>query len=215
MSIFKKITYSILLSFLTLFFVSCANDDGKIKKEKDAEMEKDKKTIENIAILVAEGFHDGEAYMPMGFLLNQGYNITVIGPERGKVKAYNSEFTINIEKAVNEVSPDDFAALILPGGKGPALLRENPDVVDFVSAFNETGKIIAGICHGPQVLITAGLVEGMTCTGVAGIQEELEEAGANYLDQPVVVDRNLITSRVPKDLYDFSKTIADKLEENK
>jgi len=166
-----------------------------------------------VAILVAEGFHDGEAYMPMGYFVNQGFEVTVIGSEAGKVKSYNSDFTINIDKAVTEVNAEDFDALVLPGGKGPALLRENVDVVEFVKAFQATGRVIAAICHGPQVLITAGLVEGMTCTGVGGIQEELEVAGARFIDEPVVVDGNLVTSRVPGDLYDFSSTIVKKINE--
>jgi protease I len=166
-----------------------------------------------VAVLVAEGFHDSEAYLPIGYLLNQGYHITVIGPERGTVKAYNSEFTINIDKAVSEVSPDDFHALILPGGSGPAVLRENEDVINFVSEFWQTGKVTAAICHGPQVLVTAGLLDGRTSTGTGGIRGELEEAGATFVDQPVMVDGNLITSRNPNDLYVFSESIAIALRE--
>ncbi len=164
-----------------------------------------------VAVLVAEGFHDGEAYMPIGFLLNQGFEITVIGPERGSVKAYNSDFTINIEKAVSEVSPEDFHALVLPGGQGPSVLRENDEVINFVSQFWQTGRVTAAICHGPQVLISANLMEGKTSTGIGGIQEELEEAGVNFVDQSVVIDGHLITSRMPDDLYDFSQAIVEEL----
>jgi protease I len=166
-----------------------------------------------IAVLVAEGFHDGEAFMPIGYLLNQGYHITIIGPERGPVKAYNSDFTITIEKAVSEVSPDDFHALILPGGTGPAVLRLNEEVVNFVSEFWQTGRVTAAICHGPQVLVTARLLDGRTSTGTGGIRGELEEAGARFVDEPVVVDGNLITSRHPGDLYVFSESIANALRQ--
>jgi len=199
----------ILAMAMAITMVSCQEI---VETEKADEMkQQDGQIMGRVAILVAEGFHDGEAYMPMGFLLNQGFEIMVIGPEVGTVKSYNSDFTIDIEKSVRDVSPDDFDALVLPGGKGPALLREIPDVLDFVTAFNATGKTIAAICHGPQVLITAGLVDGMTCTGVAGIKDELEAAGAVYLDQSLVRDGNLITSRVPKDLFDFSNAIAEAL----
>ena len=160
-----------------------------------------------IAVLVGEGYHDGEAYMPMGYLSNRGAVMTVIGPERGEVTAYNSDFTIQIQQAVTEVSINDFDALILPGGEAPAMLRENEDVVSFVRDFFETGKVVAAICHGPQVLARAGVLEGMTATGVGGIQEELEEAGATFVDESVVVYENLITSRTPPDLYDFSRAI--------
>jgi protease I len=201
------------MMLLTMIFATAMVSCNEVKETETTEemKQQDKQMMGRVAILVAEGFHDGEAYMPMGFLLNQGYEIMVIGPEVGTVKSYNSDFTIEIGKSVRDVSPDDFDALILPGGKGPALLREIPEVLDFVTAFNATGKTIAAICHGPQVLITAGLVNGMTCTGVEGIQGELEDAGAVYIDQSLVKDGNLITSRVPKDLYDFSKAIAEAL----
>ena len=161
----------------------------------------------NVAVLVAEGFHDGEAYMPMGYLVNRGFNVTVIGPETGIVKAYNSDFEISIEMAVASVSVDDFDALILPGGRAPATLRDIPAVVEFATEFFETGKPVAAICHGPQVLAAAGVLDGMTCSGVGSIQAELEEAGATYRDEALVIDKNLITSRVPGDLAGFSRAI--------
>lgn len=163
----------------------------------------------HVAILVAEGFHDGEAYMPYGYLTNQGIDVTVIGPEIGPVTAYNSDFTIGIERTVNDVSKDEFEALIIPGGKAPAVLRENEDIVDFVTEFFEAGKITAAICHGPQVLVTADVLEGRTITGVSSIKEEIEEAGAEYRDEELVIDDNLITSRVPDDLDSFSVAISE------
>lgn len=174
--------------------------------------EKDDSIQGSVAVLVAEGFHDGEAYMPMGYLINNGYEITVIGPERGKVKAYNSEFTINIEKSVSEVSPDDFDALILPGGRGPAVLRENDKVIEFVKSFWNTGKVTAAICHGPQVLVTADLLKGLVLTGTGAIKDEIEQAGATYVDSTVVVTGNLITSRNPQDLKNFSTSIVEALQ---
>ena len=199
----------IIAAVMILFTTAChTSSDEKSETVNDESVMK-----KRVAILVAEGFHDGEAYMPMGYFLNQGFEVTVIGPEAGVVKSYNSDFTINIDKSVTDVNVEDFDALVLPGGKGPALLRENVDVVEFVKAFQATGRVIAAICHGPQVLITAGLVEGMTCTGVGGIREELEVAGATFVDEPVVVDGNLVTSRVPGDLYDFSSTIVKKVNE--
>lgn len=165
----------------------------------------------DIAVLVGEGFHDGEAYMPMGYLTNRGAVMTVIGPERGDVTAYNSNFTIEVQQAVTEVSIDDFDALIIPGGEAPAMLRENEDVVSFVRDFFETGRVVAAICHGPQVLARAGVLEGVTCTAVDAIRDELEESGANLVDESVVVHENLITSRTPADLYDFSRAIENEV----
>jgi len=167
-----------------------------------------------VAILVGDGFQDAEAYMPLGYLTNRGAEVTVIGPEAGIAKAYNSDFEIVIEKSVKEVSVDDFDALILPGGHAPATLRENEAVVEFARKFFESGKVTAAICHGPQVLITAGVMEGKKSSGVGSIREELEEAGATYLDEALVIDGNLITSRVPSDLNDFSAAIAKKLSLN-
>lgn len=161
----------------------------------------------NIAFMVDEGFHDGEAYMPLGYLTNRGARVTVIGPRRGIVGAYNSDFTILIEKTVAEVDAADFDALVLPGGQAPARLREHQDAVRLAREFFELNKIVAAICHGPQVLITAGVMDGVTATGVGGIRDELEEAGASYVDQSVVIHDNLITSRLPQDLYNFSAAI--------
>lgn len=189
-----------------LMFLQCT-DARDTKKERDIMGEKVKK----VAILVGDGFHDGEAYMPMAYLANRGVKATVIGPERGDVKAYNSDFTIRIQKAVSEVSIDDFDGLILPGGHAPGHLRKNDDVLRFVSDFYATGKPTAAICHGPQVLISAGLMEGKTCTAFPDVETELVDAGATFVDQPLVVDGNLITSRVPKDLHDFSKAIYQAL----
>ncbi len=185
--------------------LSCQSEEEKTVI-KEAEL----KT--RVALLVAEGFHDGEAFMPMAYLINKGYDVTVIGAELGEVKAYNSDFTINIEKSVADVKPQDFEALVLPGGQGPAILREDEKVIDFVRKFWETGKVTAAICHGPQVLITAGVMDGKTSTGIGGIREELEEAGVHFKDESVVIDDNLITSRFPDDLYDFSKTIDQEIQ---
>ncbi len=175
------------------------------------EVEEPEKVYEKkakVAVLVADGFHDGEAYMPIGYLANKGIYSVVIGPEKGVVKAYNSDFTIKIHKAVEDVSVDYFDALIIPGGHAPSKLREYEEIVDWVKEFYKTGKTIAAICHGPQVLITAGVLEGKKATGFGGIKEELEEAGVVYKDKSVVIDENIITSRTPPDLYDFSRAIA-------
>lgn len=164
-----------------------------------------------IAVLVTEGFHDGEAYMPIGYFTNLGAEITVIGPARGVVKAYNSDFTIVIEKTIEEVQVDDFDALILPGGQAPATLREDRMVTEFTSAFFNTGRPVAAICHGPQILAAAGVLEGKTSSGIGRIQEELEAAGATYVDEMVAIDGNLITSRLPGDLAAFCQAIENKL----
>ncbi len=177
--------------------------------QKRTQLAVEKECQVRIAVLLGEGFHDGEAYIPIGYMTNQGAKITVVGPQKVIVKAYNSEFTIRIDKSIAEVSVDDFDALILPGGHAPSKLRENEEVVAFARDFFHSGKPTAAICHGPQVLITAGVLNGKTSTGVEGIRGELEAAGVTYLDQSLVIDGNLITSRSPSDLNDFSMAIAE------
>lgn len=164
-----------------------------------------------VAVLIAEGFHDGETLLPMEFLKERGAEVRVLGPEVGEVKAYNSEQLVAIEKAVAEADVEYYHALILPGGRGPAVLREHEGAVEFVRAFVESGKPVAAICHGPQVLITAGVVEGRTMTCFPGMAEELQAAGAIYVDQEVVMDGNLITSRVPDDIPVFNEAILASL----
>ncbi len=200
MKIRTLVTYSVV-GIGAAWLFSSFQERAQLAEEKERQV--------RIAVLLTEGFHDGEAYIPIGYLTNQGAKITVIGPQKGIVKAYNSEFTIRIEKSIAEVSVNDFDALILPGGHAPSKLRENEDVVAFARDFFHSGKPTAAICHGPQVLITAGVMKGKTSTGVEGIRGELEEAGVTYLDQALVIDGNLITSRTPADLNDFSVAIAE------
>ncbi len=165
-----------------------------------------------VALLTAEGFQDAEAFMPLGYLTNHGCEVTVVGMNTGRVKAYNSDFTIEIQKRVADVSAAEFDALVIPGGKAPAKLRESSEVIDFVTAFHRMGQPIAAVCHGPQILITAGILEGRNATGVEGIADELREADVNYSDEALVIDGHFITSRVPDDLPEFVKAIADAVE---
>lgn len=164
-----------------------------------------------VAVLTAEGFHDGETLFPLGYLKTRGAAVSVIGAERGEIKAYNSDVTIFIEKAVREVSASDFDAVAIPGGRAPAELRESERVLEFVRQAYAEGKILAGICHGPQVMVSAGILEGKAATCVAGISDELEEAGALYRDEELVRDGNIITSRVPKDLPAFNRALGEAL----
>lgn len=164
-----------------------------------------------VAFLITEGFHDGETLFPMGYLINHGAQVTMIGIERGSYTAYNSDVTARVERSINEVTPEDFDALVIPGGHSPGNLRENEDVIAFVEAFVGTDKPTAAICHGPQVLVTAGVVSGRNLTGFEAVKDEITEAGGNFEDTEVLVDGNIITSRVPDDLPAFSRQIAESL----
>lgn len=165
-----------------------------------------------VAILIAEGFHDRETLDPKNFLEDLGAEVVILGPAEGDVKAYNSEQIVTIEMAVEDAEVAEFDALILPGGEGPAVLREHEPAVEFAGAFLESGKPVAAICHGAQTLITAGVIEGRRMTCVSSVAPEVEEAGGLYLDQQVVVDENLITSRVPDDLPAFNEAIRNALK---
>jgi protease I len=153
-----------------------------------------------VAILTGEGFQDAEALMPMAYLSNRGANVTVVGVEPGKIRAYNSDIALYVHKSAGEVKAEEFDMLILPGGKAPAEIRKDESVLKFSRAFYELGKPVAAICHGPQVLISAGVVKGHKMTCVSSVADEVREAGATYHDEEVLRDGNLITSRVPKDI---------------
>lgn len=166
-----------------------------------------------VVILVAEGFHDGETTEPMNFLKDLGAETTLVGIAPGELKAYNSDVMVTVEKAIHEVSPEDFDALVIPGGRSPAVLRQNEGVTAFVGTFAATNKPIAAICHGPQVLISAGIMDGRRSTGFSEIEGELTEAGALFEDSVLVRDGNIITSRIPDDLPEFNKAIKAALLE--
>lgn len=173
-------------------------------------------TGKSVAVMVTEGFHDGETLVPIEYLEGGGATITIIGPETGEVTAYNSDTQVTIARTVSEVSVDDFDALVIPGGRSPAALRAHEEVLEFVQAFMASGKPVAAICHGPQVLVTAGVLEGRTLTGVGGIEEEIVEAGgafdAGTRGVPfTVVDGNLITGRAPIDLPPFCERLGEAL----
>lgn len=167
----------------------------------------------HIAILIGEGFHDGETFIPMGYMLNMGATVTVIGVKPGIHKAYNSDIIAKVHKSVKDVSIEDFDALIIPGGRSPNWLRQYEEVLDFTRKFFNTGKPTAAICHGPQVLITAGVLKNLEATCFPGMRDELKKAGVNYHDSAVVRDKNLITSRIPDDIPMFCKTIAEAIVE--
>jgi protease I len=162
---------------------------------------------------VGEGFHDGETYIPMAYLVNRGAEVHVIGVAPAKHAAYNSDITAHVHKSVEDVSVDDFDGMVIPGGRSPDWLRNHEAVVKFAGAFYKTGKPVAAICHGPQVLIAAGVVDGVKATCFPGMSDELKQGGADYVDVPVARDGNLITSRVPDDIPAFCAAFKEALLE--
>ena len=166
-----------------------------------------------IACVLGQGFEDSEFRIPYDRLKQEGYQVDIIGVKAGEeLKGYKGKEKVKAEKSIEEVSPEDYDALLIPGGQSPDHLRVDKRMVDFVKAFEKSGKLIAAVCHGPQLLIAAHLVKGRTLTAWTTIQDDLRQIGANVKDEPVVKDRNWITSRKPDDLQAFSAAIVEELE---
>ena len=157
-----------------------------------------------VAVLLENLFDEREFIYPYYRLQEAGYEVLSVAPKPGTYKG-KSGFEVKADASVSEVSPEDFVGLVIPGGYAPDRLRRYPEVLEFVRAFNEAGKPIAAICHAGWVLISAGVVRGRRMTGFFAIKDDLINAGAHYLDEPVVVDGNLITSRHPGDLKVWMK----------
>ncbi|HVS93742.1 MAG TPA: type 1 glutamine amidotransferase domain-containing protein [Mucilaginibacter sp.] len=170
-----------------------------------------------VAILTEEGFEQVELTSPKEALESAGAKVDVISPKSGKIKAWNHTdwgIEIDVDKPLDQASPDDYDALVLPGGVlNPDKLRQNKEAVAFVSAFLDEGKPVAAICHGPQMLIETGLIGGRTLTSYPSLQTDLKNAGAHWVDQEVVVDNGLVTSRTPKDLEAFNSKAIEEIGE--
>lgn len=154
-----------------------------------------------ILMISADDFNDTELLYPLYRLTEAGYDVTVASPEGGTIKGYNSAEITNTKKVADVQSKvGKYKALYLPGGKAPATLRKDDKVLEIVNSFASANKLIGSICHGPQILISAGLVEGKKVTSVEAVASEIKEAKGTYVDEAVVVDGNFVTSRLPKDL---------------
>ena len=161
-----------------------------------------------IAIVLADDFEDSEFRQPYDALRAAGHEIEVLGTTAGTlVKGKHGEQMVRIEAAAADEDPASYDALVIPGGYSPDHLRMDRDVVDFVTEMVQAGKLIAAVCHGPQLLIEANAVDGKHLTSWPSVRKDLENAGAYWSDQEVVTDDKLITSRKPADLAAFSAAI--------
>jgi protease I len=165
-----------------------------------------------VATLLDKDFEDSEFRVPYDRLREAGHQVDVLGIKPGVVKGKQGKEEIRIETAVKDRSPDDYHALLIPGGYSPDHLRVDGDVVDFVRRFWASGKPVAAVCHGPQLLIEADVVKAHKVTSWPSIKCDLENAGATWVDSEVVVDGALITSRKPDDLEAFSKKLIEQIE---
>ncbi|MFG1462676.1 type 1 glutamine amidotransferase domain-containing protein [Xanthobacter sp. DSM 24535] len=172
-----------------------------------------------IAVLVANGFENVELTEPVKALRAAGADVKIVSPEQGEVQGVNHDKPadrIKVDVALDQADAKGFDALLLPGGvMNPDALRINEKALAFTRAFFTDKKPVAAICHGPQVLISAGLVKGRTLTGYKAIQVDLANAGAKVEDKSVVVDQGLVTSRNPKDIPDFNAKMIEEFAEGK
>ncbi|MFZ5649162.1 MAG: type 1 glutamine amidotransferase domain-containing protein [Bacillota bacterium] len=164
-----------------------------------------------IALFVEDVYNDFEFWYPYFRMIEAGFEVVVVGT--GRTEVFKSKFGIPAKADIpsSRVASDEFAAVIIPGGYAPDKMRIDPDMLRIVREMFEGGKVVAAICHAGWVLVSAGILKGKKATGCIMIKDDLVNAGAEYLDQEVVVDGNLITSRVPDDLPAFCREILKKL----
>ena len=162
-----------------------------------------------VAILAADMFERVELEEPRKALENAGAEVDVVSLEEGEIKGFDHfdpAHTVQVDRTVEEVSPDDYDALMVPGGVGnPDQLRGDENAVSFVREFLEAGKPMAVICHGPWVLVEAGVVRGKRVTSWPTLETDIRNVGGEWVDQEVVVDGNLVTSRKPDDIPAFNR----------
>ncbi|MBS1606036.1 MAG: type 1 glutamine amidotransferase [Bacteroidetes bacterium] len=174
-------------------------------------------TGKKVAILTENGFEEVELTSPRKALEDAGAQVEIVSPQKGKVKAWDKDhwsIELNVDRQLDDVSIDDYDALMLPGGVlNPDKLRMNSKAVEFAQQFLETGKPVAAICHGPQLLIETGLLDGRNMTSYPSLQTDIRNAGALWADQEVVTDNGLVTSRSPKDLEAFNKKMIEEIKE--
>jgi protease I len=166
-----------------------------------------------VAVLLGQGFEDSEFRVPYDRLKAAGAQVDVIGPQAGEeLRGYKGKELVRADRGIAEASVEDYDALVIPGGQSPDHLRADERFVRFVEDFDRTGRPLAAVCHGPQLLIAAGLVRGRTLTAWKTVQDDLRKIGAEVRDEPVVEDGNWITSRKPEDLDAFSDALVRALE---
>ncbi len=163
--------------------------------------------MKKIALLIEDLYDDKELIYPYYRMQEEGYQVDLVGTEKGVT--YKSKFGLPMksDEASKDVTANDYEAIIIPGGFSPDYMRRCPATIAFVKAFDAQKKPIVSICHGPWMMISACNLKGKHITGFHSIRVDLENAGAIYLDQEVVIDGHLITSRTPKDLPALTKAL--------
>ncbi|PVW13826.1 type 1 glutamine amidotransferase domain-containing protein [Marixanthomonas spongiae] len=172
-----------------------------------------------IAIIATDGFEESELKSPKEAMEKEGFTVDIVSEKTGTIKAWadgnwSNEYTVN--KTLDSVNANQYHALVLPGGViNPDKLRRNEDALIFVRDFFKQKKPVAAICHGPQTLISADVVKGRKMTSFNSIKDDLVNAGANWVDEEVVVDEGFVTSRNPDDLPAFNSKLIEEIKEGK
>src|SRR6476619_4223430 len=170
-----------------------------------------------VAILTESGFEEVELTSPKKALEEAGATVHIVSPQKDKVKAWNHDhwsIELPVDVNIDDADPNDYDALVVPGGVlNPDKMRLNEDCVNFAKDFLTSGKPVAAICHGPQLLIETGLLQGRNMTSYPSVRTDLENAGVIWEDKEVIVDHGLVTSRSPKDLEAFNKKMLEEIKE--
>jgi protease I len=170
-----------------------------------------------VAILTENGFEQSELTSPKEAMEKAGVTVDIVSPQKSEVKAWDVDdwgITLPVDVTLDSARPNEYDGLMLPGGVlNPDKLRTNQKAIEFVKHFLEQGKPLAAICHGPQTLIETGMIDGRKMTSYPAIKTDLINAGVNWVDEEVVVDNGLVSSRSPKDLEAFNKKLLEELAE--
>ncbi len=164
-----------------------------------------------VLIISADDFEDTELLVPYYRMLEEGHDVDIASMRKGKIKGKKG-YEVEANKALRDVNSGEYDFLILPGGKASEAIRKEQKALDIVRDLFDKNKPVAAICHGPQTLISAGLMKGKHATCYRSVAPEMKEAGADYEDNEVIVDGNLITSRQPSDLTAFMREIMKKIK---
>ncbi|MHB8898157.1 MAG: type 1 glutamine amidotransferase domain-containing protein [Thermoguttaceae bacterium] len=170
-----------------------------------------KAQAKKVAILVEQLYEDLELWYPYYRLQEVGAEVVLVGPKAGESYPSKHGYPAKCDLAASDVSADQFDALIIPGGYSPDHMRRCPAMVRLVSDMAAQGKLVAAICHGPWMLCSAGVLENRRVTSYSSIKDDVTHAGGTWIDEEVVEDGNLITSRQPADLPAFMRTIVEAL----